>query len=363
LIDNKEHFNWVDWLAVKEHDINAVLANHKKDLEKLKGKVTLVAGGPPCQGFSMAGRRNEDDLRNTLVHSYINFVDIVRPKMIFFENVRGFKMAFRKNNPDAIPYSQIVIQSLKDLDYDVSEKIIDFSEFGVPQRRNRFIMIGVQKNLNINADSFFKALDAHKQTLWAKIGIKHTPSVEDAISDLLQSNGQVESPDTKSFKAGILSKDHSPFQKYLRNGSSVKGAIPDSHRFAKHTLATENIFKQLLQEAPRNKRIDGESRKQFSLLRRGITVMSDKEISPTLTTHPDDYLHYSEPRILTVREYARLQTFPDWFKFKGKYTTGGTLRRTEVPRYTQIGNAIPPLFGELVGMVLKQMIENDTSKF
>jgi len=71
---------------------------------------------------------------------------------------------------------------------------------------------------------------------------------------------------------------------------------------------------------------------------------------------PDDYIHYSEPRILTVREYARIQSFYDWFEFKSKYTTGGNLRKKEVPRYTQVGNAVPPLFAELSGTVLKGMI-------
>ena len=72
---------------------------------------------------------------------------------------------------------------------------------------------------------------------------------------------------------------------------------------------------------------------------------------------PDDYIHYCEPRILTVREYARIQSFPDWYKFRGKYTTGGKVRTQEVPRYSQIGNAIPPLFGEQAGGVLKELIK------
>ena len=77
--------------------------------------------------------------------------------------------------------------------------------------------------------------------------------------------------------------------------------------------------------------------------------------TPTLTTLPDDYIHYSEPRILTVREYARIQSFPDDYVFCGKYTTGGKRRVLEVPRYSQIGNAIPPLFGELAGKALMEM--------
>ena len=85
-------------------------------------------------------------------------------------------------------------------------------------------------------------------------------------------------------------------------------------------------------------------------------MLDDKQVSPTLTSHPDDYLHYSEPRILTVREYARIQSFPDWYEFKGKYTTGADLRVKEVPRYTQLGNAVPPLFAEQAGIVLKELL-------
>ena len=77
--------------------------------------------------------------------------------------------------------------------------------------------------------------------------------------------------------------------------------------------------------------------------------------TPTLTTLPDDYIHYCEPRILTVREYARIQSFPDDYVFRGRYTTGGKSRVKEVPRYSQIGNAIPPLFGEIAGCVLQEM--------
>lgn len=80
--------------------------------------------------------------------------------------------------------------------------------------------------------------------------------------------------------------------------------------------------------------------------------------TPTITSLPDDYIHYCEPRIFTVREYARIQSFPDWFEFQGKYTTGSKERVKEVPRYTQIGNAIPPLFAEQSGIVLKNIVQN-----
>jgi DNA (cytosine-5)-methyltransferase 1 len=90
--------------------------------------------------------------------------------------------------------------------------------------------------------------------------------------------------------------------------------------------------------------------------KRDVVLLDHDAVSPTLTTLPDDYIHYSEPRILTVREYARIQSFADWFEFKGKYPTGAKDRRKDVPRYTQVGNAIPPLFGEQAGLTLKELL-------
>ena len=99
-----------------------------------------------------------------------------------------------------------------------------------------------------------------------------------------------------------------------------------------------------------------EDRVRLSINKHVTIPLAAKAPSPTLTTLPDDYVHYCEPRILTVREYARIQSFPDWFEFKNKYTTGGKNRTKEVPRYSQIGNAIPPLFGEQAGLTLKRII-------
>ena len=97
-------------------------------------------------------------------------------------------------------------------------------------------------------------------------------------------------------------------------------------------------------------------RARFQLKKSSTKILEANKPTPTITTLPDDYIHYCEPRIMTVREYARIQSFPDTYQFKGKYTTGGKRRTQEVPRYSQIGNAIPPLFGEQAGLVLKQLI-------
>lgn len=95
------------------------------------------------------------------------------------------------------------------------------------------------------------------------------------------------------------------------------------------------------------------------LKKRGVTPLKRDCVCSTLTSIPDDFIHYSEPRIMTVRESARIQSFPDDYVFLGKYTTGGKRRKYDVPRYTQVANAVPPLFAELAGLVLQEMINNE----
>lgn len=360
LIDNKKHFNWPKWLPKTEHDINEVLEKYQEQLKGLRGEVDLVAGGPPCQGFSMAGKRVEEDVRNQLVFSYIRFIELVRPKMILFENVKGFTYAFDKgkcNDEKAEPYSHKVIRELEALEYNVKPHVIDFSEYGVPQRRKRFILVGIQKELG-SPNDFEKLLKENRDAFLASKGLNTTTTLKEAISDLHRSNGELPTPDRKGFYSGKYSFTNlTNYEKLMRGDYPDTHELADSHSFAKHTPDKLICYKRLLEEYPkRGVRIDGQSREPWGIKQRGITVLDPNSVSPTITGHPDDYLHYAEPRIMTVRECARIQSFPDWYEIKKKYTTGGKMRKVEVPRYTQIGNAIPPLFAELAGNVLKMML-------
>ena len=358
LIENRKHFDWPSWLSISNHDINEVLDNYQEELEGLQGTIDLVAGGPPCQGFSMAGKRVENDTRNQLVFSYIQFIKLVKPKMILFENVKGFTFAFnKKTNRDAIPDSEVVINELKELGYNVKPYIIDFSKYGVPQRRKRFILVGIMGG---NAENFEALLEELKTDYLNNKGIESFVSLQDAISDLFQQNGEVPTPDRKGFNSGIYGDINSNYQRMMRIDIDSKN-IPDSHSFAHHNSFTQKVFANLIACYPtKGKRITNKEREQWNIKKRGLTLLNKDDVSPTLTSHPDDYIHYAEPRILTVREYARIQSFPDWYQFKMKYTTGGDMRKKEVPRYTQIGNAIPPLFAELAGRVLIEILKDGT---
>ncbi|MDN4165807.1 DNA cytosine methyltransferase [Cytophagales bacterium LB-30] len=362
LIDKKNHFNWPDWLPTKNHDINEVIEEYKDKLKSLRGEIDLVAGGPPCQGFSTAGRRIEGDSRNELIKSYIQFIRLVQPRVIFFENVKGFTQKFDKNKIKGKIYSEYVTNALEynspkgDFQgYKVEGKLIDFSEFGVPQKRTRFILVGIRKDIvnQANPVKFFEQIQSHREAFLMNKGIGLTNSLEDAISDLLKRD-EIISPDTKSFSAGLYNPVQSNYQKLLRDKAGSE--IPDSHRFAKHNEDTIKKFEFILQHAEKNKTLSDELKEKFNLKKRTIIPLSGKTPTPTITTLPDDYIHYCEPRIFTVREYARIQSFNDWYEFKGKYTTGGKRRTQEVPRYSQIGNAIPPLFGEQAGLILSKLM-------
>lgn len=358
LMKKKHHFLWPDWLDISAHDINELIKNDVDNLQALKGKITLVAGGPPCQGFSMAGKRDKDDQRNNLVKSYIKFIKLVMPEAIIFENVHGFTVNF-KDKKGTKKYSSYVERALKRLGYKTTHQIIDMSEYGIPQKRKRFILVGMKNHL---PEEVFSVLNKNKQKFWESKNIMSLTTIQDAIGDLQKSHGQCPSPDSKGFKAGIYGPIQSGYQQLMRKGQLNDGHAVDSHRFVNHRASTIELHNDLLNNAPIGKRITPDDNYVQNLNRRGVTVLDKDSQAPTITSIPDELIHYSEPRILTVREHARIQGFPDWYEFKGKYTSGGQRRKQEVPRYTQVGNAVPPLFAEQIGLALLEVLSHEQSE-
>lgn len=352
LIEKKKHYSWPNWLSKSSLDIYDVIESHSKELKKMRGKVPLVVGGPPCQGFSMAGRRKPDDARNELFAAYLDFIRLVQPDTLLFENVHGFTVAFTDqhgNKGDA--YSKRITDALQKEGYKTDSKLIDMSDYGIPQRRKRFILVASK---SFEPRNFFELLEKNRVSFLESINLTTPVTIEEAIGDLLMKNGTEDCPDFPEFKSGTYGEAISTYQKYMRTGVSDK--IPNSHRFAKHKESTIEIFEKLMEASEKTQRYTPKTFK--GLKKRSVIVVKADTICPTVTSIPDDLIHYSEPRIPTVREVARIQSFPDWYEFKGKYTTGGDRRKIDVPRYTQVANAVPPLFAEQVGLVLQELIKD-----
>lgn len=119
-----------------------------------------------------------------------------------------------------------------------------------------------------------------------------------------------------------------------------------------HSKRISARFARMLRECRHGVKLSPAEKKKLRLSKHQVAILAGDAPSHTLTTLPDDLLHYSEPRVLTVREYARLQSFPDWYEFKGKYCTGGPERKNQTPRYTQVANAVPPFLSEALGRTL-----------
>lgn len=359
LIANKNHFAWPQWLPQTNLDINVVLREYKKQLANLQGQVQLLVGGPPCQGFSMAGTRTGSDVRNKLYNSYLQFVGLVQPEMLFFENVHGFTVGFKKKYKEkeikVEAYSEKLIRRLKRMGYKVAYKEVLMSEFGVPQKRKRFILFAIK---NGDPNVFFRHLYQNIPSFLQKRKLVLPITTYQAIGDLERRHGEIQCPDSPHFASGLYGTIHTPYQQLMRKGIGHND-IPNSHRFVKPKTETIELFKKLMMVSDEAIRITPRMNLVEGLRKRGVTPLKKDAVCPTITSIPDDFIHYSEARIMTVRECARIQSFPDDYIFTGKYTTGGQRRKQEVPRYTQVANAVPPLFAEQVGIALQEMINNE----
>ena len=404
-----EHFEGsYDWLQhpklpQKAHDINSLLGDQELEayFQELgeSGDIDLIVGGPPCQGFSMAGKREPNDPRNKLAFSYLRFVSLIKPKFILMENVRGITHSFSKGSQQTTPVSKEIEIELAKQGYVPFHFIEDSSLWGVPQTRLRFVLIAVRKDL---FGQLFDTLGTcTAPTLLSKGGelqplvqsrlkqfalefrrTKQLPtdrkvSVGEAIFDLktLDSNGKKRTtiPATDSNARNFMQITElascSSIDKSYRNlmlGGNVDHLPAGGLRLPNHTKKVSERFKTILDDIDnpiikeqyqlaRCKTLPVKYREEkLKSKKHSLTVLAHNQPSATVTTLPDDMLHYDEPRILTVREMARIQSFPDWFRFEGPYTTGGAQRKMTCPKYTQVGNAVPPLMAEGIGLFLEQ---------
>ncbi len=364
-------FEWPNWLDQRAWGIDEVLEHHKPALEQLRGKIDILAGGPPCQGFSFAGRRVEDDPRNLLFKKYVEVVEAVRPSALILENVPGMQVAHRSNNvvdihsgpqPRRESFYEKLAASLEDAGYRVKAVLLDASRFGVPQKRSRLIAIGIRTDLcqwlNGGVARVFQLLEEARMQQLHDLQLTDFVSAEDAIGDLAIGDRPLtnctDSQSPQGYFEATPREASTPYQVLMRDRS---WGTPNSMRLARHRDDVRERFARILAECPKGVRMNDAARSGYGLKKHRIYPMSPSEPAPTITTLPDDVLHYSEPRILTVRESARLQSFPDWFEFKGKFTTGGNRRTRECPRYTQVGNAVPPHLARAIGLAVSLALD------
>jgi len=355
------NYAWPAWLDKQAGGVEDFLARYSAHVAALRGKVDLLAGGPPCQGFSSAGRRKLTDPRNSLVDRYLELVDALEPRMVLLENVRGFTYDFKSASGEDKRAGRNFASKLKARlrrNYVVRTTVLRASEFGVPQQRPRFFLVGFRRDYWGNTPpNPFQSVRARCATFLNARGLPAVATAADALSDLeVESNGLIDCPDSKGYQAIKGGEPRTAFQRAMRDGFEGQ---PSDTRLAKHRPHIVERFGKIIkacQAAGRlNVQLNQAMRDQFGLNKMATRVLDPGKPAPTITSLPDDLLHYKEARTLTVRENARLQTFPDWFCFRGKYTTGGDLRRKQVPRFTQVANAVPPLLAEMFGEALMRI--------
>lgn len=354
--------DWPDWLPKGPLEITTVLSNQglRRHLRGLRGLVDLVAGGPPCQGFSVGGSRNGTDTRNELVHQFLDFVSLVEPRAVLVENVPGMARRFVSRPIAGSPESvaDAVCAELREMGYKTTTRVLDSSRFGVPQLRHRLVIFGLltQRGTDIN-ELFDSALSDSRDLMLRQLRLpgKRRITAREAIDDL-DGDQQVICPDSPKFMSGTYKGPAAGRFAQLMRGSISSNDVPDSHRFSVHGSRILAMY-ELAHSTQKRGRLPASFMLRFGTKKDKKVLIDPGVPVSTITTHPDEFIHYSRPRNVTIREMARLQSFPDNFVFRGRYTINGPRRRFDVARCSQVGNAVPPLLAQAIGITVKAIID------
>ncbi len=290
------------------------------------GDVDVIVGGPPCQGFSSANRwqKEMEDPRNKLFYEYIRFVQQIRPKVIMIENVRGL---LSRDNGYAI---KRIDEILGAEEYNIKYQVLDASDYGVPQNRKRAIIVGIRKDFkDIYFD--FDTIEKQKKT-----------TVEDAIGELYcfescpEGVKYIETSADSSLRKFFRTKDNSILdQDIVYPAQKVQDRI-------KHVPQGGNWQDVPAELWPNNRQNRHSSAyKRLDPLTQSCTIDTGNAHS--------NYFHPIYHRIPTIRESARLQSFPDSFEFQGPRGS----------KYRQIGNAVPPLLAKAIADAILKVLKNE----
>lgn len=294
-----------DITQIDYEDIKNVIGNKRID---------VIIGGPPCQGMSLSGPRKFDDPRNKLYLSYIRLVEEIRPRAFVIENVPGLVSLFGGQIKDSI------IEKFTDMGYDVQYKILCASDYGVPQSRKRVVFVGTRENVK------FEYPQKHDSVVTCEMALSDLPPLIDVLGE------EISDYETKPMNT---------YQALMRSKSKVLY----NHVAASHSEKVKKII-ALVPDGGNYKSLPEEYRnsRNFHV---AWTRFASKKPAPTIDTGHRHHFHYKYDRVPTVRECARLQSFPDDFIFAGNKTQ----------QFRQVGNAVPPLMAQAIAGQVKKMLE------
>lgn len=352
----------------------AEIASNNCDLD-------LLTGGPPCQGYSGIGHRrsyavDKKDLpSNQLYGRMTKIIRRLRPRIFLFENVRGILTSKWTREGDDMIWPDVWGEFRKIPGYHVRYTLVRASDYGVPQNRPRVLLVGIRDDI-VKASSIVDLSvdekDAVKCGFLPKGDPSEAPGIEELLGDLVdpvikRALEKQDFPQGKFETREYPRAPQTPIQEKLRAAPPAheqrSGELTE-HEYSKHAKRIVEKFAYMIKnggEIPEDAQTKKFAQKVLP------KTWGNGRPTITATSMPDDYVHYSQPRILTVREWARLQLFPDWYRFMGKRTTGGIRRAgnpregifdREVPKYTQIGNAVPVGLAERVGAHFKRVLED-----
>ncbi len=375
---------WLDVCDIRNITYSKI-KNNISNLTSFKNdnlNISAIFGGPPCQGFSRAGKQKEADIRNTLFKEYLRLISEIKPNYVVFENVPGildikfnnFSSIFDNEIYNNFSAVDIIIKELKKIEYDVLDyKILNAADYGVPQNRYRLILIAYKNTCKkpsypmpskdivtvqdalydieygqITSDYQIKSIEGRSKNIVTNKSItckelynnertKHNLYIKERF-ELFQEGENIEQLKKRIYNDGILLRDKKHLLKFMSEKLDKKpNEIIDMFKNKSFTDNDLNIL--LTKKAARIK-------------------LSKKQPSCTILTLPDDIISPFDNRIFTVRELARLQSFDDSFIFYGKRTTGSLSRKSETPQYTQVGNAVPPLLAKAIAESIMKCINN-----
>jgi DNA (cytosine-5)-methyltransferase 1 len=315
-------------------DIKDLSVSEIMEITNLKvGELSLIAGGPPCQGFSLAGPRLDNDPRNKMFKEYVRIVDGLKPEIFMFENVSGI-LSMSKGL-----ILKAIIKEFEKINYKCEYKVVNAADYGVPQARPRFILIGVRDGECVGFPSPTHGMLSNNKDFFNDDLLPYI-TVWDALSDLpfiRQGEGDQVLNHTKKYNNDYQLE---------RRGTRNPGVIYN-HKATRHS---EEIIKRYsaIPEGGDNSQVP------IELRTKKVNVFKLHKSKPSRTVtcnHRTDLLHPVIPRGTTVREAARLQSFDDDYQFFGNLTR----KAKWLTQDDQVGNAVPPLLAKALGEHIKKV--------